>query len=63
MPSPEPKSGFSWDEEVGGMNEDENYFFLFAAHLQPLHQSRMSGGVPAQGTTRPCRVLSEIAFA
>ena len=27
MPSPEPKSGCNWDEDVGGMNEDENYFF------------------------------------
>ena len=25
MPSPEPKSGVNWDEDVGGMNEDENY--------------------------------------
>ncbi|HXY10928.1 MAG TPA: 4Fe-4S dicluster domain-containing protein [Terriglobales bacterium] len=27
MPSPEPKSGVNWDEDVGGWNEDENYYF------------------------------------
>ena len=27
MPSPEPKSGVNWDEDVGGWNEGENYYF------------------------------------
>jgi len=27
MPSPEPTSGVNWDEDVGSMNGDENYFF------------------------------------
>ncbi|HVP42502.1 MAG TPA: 4Fe-4S dicluster domain-containing protein [Terriglobales bacterium] len=27
MPSPAPQSGVNWDEDVGGMNGDENYFF------------------------------------
>lgn len=27
MPSPEPKSGVNWDEDVGSLNGDENYFF------------------------------------
>jgi nitrate reductase beta subunit len=27
MPSPEPQSGCNWDEDVGGMDADENYFF------------------------------------
>ena len=27
MPSPAPQSGANWDEDVGGMNGDENYFF------------------------------------
>ena len=27
MPSPEPKSGVNWDEDVGGLDADESYFF------------------------------------
>ena len=27
MPSPDPQSGPNWDEDVGGMNDDENYYF------------------------------------
>ena len=27
MPSPEPHSGVNWDEDVGSLNADENYFF------------------------------------
>ena len=27
MPSPTPTSGANWDEDVGGMNGEENYFF------------------------------------
>ena len=27
MPSPAPTSGVNWDEDVGSMNGDENYFF------------------------------------
>ncbi len=49
MPSPEPKSGVNWDEDVGSMNGDGKLLLLRASHLQPLHLSGVSGSLPAQG--------------